>query len=650
MNWYKPSTWFRSAPSYAEASEGRQARTGAVMRSTVASPKDAELMRQMFGLSSEMARAAKENNDRMGRIYDASVMDNWNRDFVGTYGTANTEIFTYFYRIWARCRTIVKDFAHGKSIVRTYVNNVVGHDPFALTMRIGEHKEEEHPVSGQKVRVFEADEELNRDIMAQWKKFCKPKNFTIRRNISMMEAMMQVEAEAVTIGSCLIRLWDGFPGNKFGFAIDLLEADRLEPNYQGFAPETNNPIRGGIEYHPIWNWPVAYWILTRHPGEFVANNYPGRGVSKGQVFRERVPAENIIHYNNIRLRAEQDRGFTELEACVQSLYMNFKYAGALTQASLASCCKPWVIEKDIPTGLHYTPSKEEYESLVTMADAQGNNSLAGQGLMPQPDPTKLQQGNSPNTEVMSPAMTKVLEWGFKMKVLDPKFPIEAAHEFRVDNYKEVAAAAGVSYSGMTGDFQSLGYIAAQMSKQPERDQFMVHQENIKMVVLEEIIQRWMRSSVMVGIFDFSLDFVEEYCDAANFKAKRWPFTDMLREVQALVLKKDARMISPQQAQDELPDGVNYHDVVAQISEAQQMEEAHGLTPLDFDPTEVVVKDTIADPGGSTPPTQKPGQPKGSKTAKGQTVQATARRAKRGVISKQVLALLGELEKLEEEAE
>lgn len=635
MKLLDPSTWFgRNSEQPHPATT-----TGAMIRSTTAHPGDAKLIREMTDLSAKLARGAADYNDKMFRSFDAAETTNWNQDFKGTYGTANTEIFTYFYRIWARCRTIAKDMPHGKAIIRTYQNNVVGHDPFALTMRVGKNVKQPHPETGQTVTVFEPDEDANRLIVKEWKKFCRAKNFTIRRTISLMEALNQIVAESVTIGSCLIRLWRGFPGNKYRFAVDLLESDRLQPNYHGRAPGSGNPIRASIEYHPVWNYPVAYWLLTRHPGEFVQTNYPGPGVSNGQLLRERVPAEDIIHYNNLRNRAEQDLGFTELEACVQSIYMNFKYAGALTQASLASCCKPWVIEKNTPTGLSYTPTSDEYQSLISAADTQGNKSLENQGLnVPNP-----QRGNTPNTEVMSPAMTKVLEWGFTMKVLDPKFPIEAAHEFRVDNNKEIASAAGISYSALTGDFQSLGYIAAQMSKQPERDNFMVHQANLADVVVSRIFEEWLSESVQYGALDFPRAQLEDIGDAATFKAKRWPFTDMLREVQALILKKDARLISPQQAQDELPDGIAYADVVAQISEAKQTESAHGLVDLEFDPTQVMVKDAETDPanppaggdgGEPTAETNKPIMPKGSKTAKGQKTASV-----RGKIAPQVLSMI-----------
>lgn len=611
MKLLQPGTWFKRGGDATPV-------TGAALRSVVTTPQDARLMRDMLNLSNQLTRGAVDYNQKMVRGFDASEVTNWNQDFKGTYGTANTEIFTNFYTIWARCRTIAKDMPHGKAIVRTYRDNVIGHAPFALTMRVGTRSKEPHPKTGEMVTVFHPDEDVNRQIVSEWRKFCRAKNFTIRRTVSFMEGMMQIVSESITIGSCIIRLHRDTGLNKFGFAVDILESDRLQPNYHGKAPGTNNPIRASIEYHPVWNYPVAYWLLTRHPGEYVANNY-APGATTNQFFRERVPAEDIIHYNNIRTRAEQDLGFTELEACVQSIYMNFKYAGALTQASLASCCKPWVIEKTTPTGLSYTPTADEYASLIAKADDQGNESLAAQGL------AGLQEGNVPPRELMSPAMTKVLEWGFTMKVLDPKFPIEAAHEFRVDNNKEIATAAGISYSSQTGDFQSMGYIAAQMSKQPERDNFMVHQANLDDVVVRRIFEEWLRASILRGVFDFPKARWEEIEDAGSFKAKRWPFTDALREVQGLILKLDAGLISPQQAQDELPDGIDFSDVVAQISEARACLEAHGLPQMGFDATDENY-DTMptdknggvsGEPGSEPTPLSKPAKPNGSVTAKGQ---------------------------------
>lgn len=563
------------------------ARTGSVLHPVRVLPDEAAFMRRMFETSASLMRDVGELNGKMVRSYDAAMTSAFNTDFKGTYGSPNAEIMTSDYPVRARCRTIAKDHPHGKAIVRAYKNNVVGHDPFRLTMRVGKWEvvENVNAATGKKTKAkrFVEEEELNRAVEEQWILFGRRENFSIKQDLSRLEAFLQIQGSGTTVGGALMRLHRDFPRNKFKFAVNLLETDRLQTSYMGTS-EDGNPIRFSVERDPNWGYPLYYYLLTRHPGEIFANNYPG---GDRKVMRERVLAREIIHYNNLRERPEQEVGFTELDAVVQSMHHNAQYNRALTLAAVASCCKPFVIEKDLPTGLQYQATYDELANLFT-----GNNtspSGAGNDGQSTGNTVARQQGNPPSGAVMSPAMTQVLEWGFRMKVLDPKFPIEAASEFRKDNLKDIATGAGISYSALTGDFQSLGYIAAQMSKQPERDQFMVLQEHFIDTVVRPLFKEWLRSSIMNGVFDdLGLDLpltrLDELVSKAYFKGKRWPFTDELREVQALVLKKQNRLLSPQQAQNEMRDGKDYEDVIAEIATATECEESHGLPPLAGDPT------------------------------------------------------------------
>lgn len=625
--------------------------TGAIFHPVRVNPGDAQLMQEMTDFSGKLAKSMASQNEKMLRSLDAaSAPLEWDNSFKSIYGTGDTEIFTWYYRIWARARGLACNTPHGKAIVRTHQSNQVGHKPFDLTMRIGKFVNQPHPKTGIQVKVFVPETETSQMIEKGWHRYIRHDMFCVNRTTSFMEAMNQLVAEAVTVGGVLIRLWDGYD-NKFGFAVEMLEVDRLQPNFNGTAPESGNPIYGSIEFHKFYKYPVAYWVMTTHPGAFngtrimAGTNSSGlqTRISNGDVLRERIPAENIIHYNNLRNRAEQTYGFTEIEACVQKIYENFKYAQALTLASLASTCKPWVIEKNTPTGLTYTPSKKDFEDLMGLAEERGAAGLNAQGL--NNNAPQLQQGLSQNREVMSPAMTKVLEWGFTMKVLDPKFPIEAAHEFRQDNNKEIATAAAISYSDMTGDFQSLGYIAAQMSQRPSRDFAMVNQENIIDVVVLRIFERWLKSSITFSVFDLEIKRLEEFVNAARFRGKRFPFTDELREVQALVLKLDAKIITPQQAQDLLPDGKDIEDIIAEWAEWNERLEAYGM-PIETDPTQVKEQENVNEPAqagqgaGDAPATSKPAKAQGSVTAGMQKNTSKAKRTK-GQIMESIQRLLDE---------
>lgn len=562
----------------------------------------------------EVVRGFSEVNEHMTRAYVAAMTTSFDKEFVGTYGTANTEIFSYWYKIWARARSCAINTNYGKAIVRTYKQNVVGHDPFALTMRIGDYEDQPHPITGKPVKTFKKDDDACKQIEEWWREFCTSRNFTIRQNISAMEGWMQCVSEMVQIGSIIIRIFDDYPFNEFGFALDFLESDRLTPNYQGLNQEPGPcfgyPIRGSIERHPKYGFATAFHVLTRHPGEFVAQSYSTQGMDM-KKFRERIPANKIIHLNNLRDRAEQDIGFTELEACVKPIYSNYQYTDALTRASIASACKPWVIEKNTPTGLTYSPSSEEYASLMGAWQEIAAGNLGSQGLKDGQNPVALQQQFAPGGEMFSPAMVKVLEWGLTMKVLDPKFPIEQAHEFRQDNDKQIAVAAGIGYPELTADFQNVGYIAGQLMFQPARNNYMIWQQHVLAEAVRPVFKMALTQSILMGkLPGWKMSDVDYLCQhhVATFRPKRWPAADPLRQAQATIMELNAFIKSPQQVQDELPDGKDIRDVLAEAAEAKQIKDAHGLQEDVPAPNTVKVQENIDGDGNiqGTEPPPKPG--------------------------------------------
>lgn len=540
-------------------------RAAAVMGSMLRPPMPA--VRPEFA---QVTREFQELNRKMIRAYDAAITTNFNADFKSTYGAANTEIFSSKFQARGRARTLAKDTPHGKAIIRTFQNDVVGDDPFRLDMRIGSWVKDE--ATGQQKFVEEC--ETNRMIEEAWERFGWPENFTVRKNMSRMEAFRIMEGSAVRDGSILLRHHRFFPHNEFGYAVELLEEDRLQESFMGKSPSNGkfgagNPIRFSIERDPKYQFPLAYWILTRHPQEFFGFSGPST-----QVWREQVPAADIIHFNNLRDRAEQDIGFTELDATVQSLWRNWQYDKALTFAAVASCCKPFWIKKTIPTGMQFTA--DQFEQMVAlMAGAPGSTAPAG--------PTDgsagvagKQQGIAQRASTETPASTIEMEFGQELMQVDPKFPIEAAHEFRGDNLRDIAVGSGMSYQDISGDFQNLGFAAALMCQRPKQDYCKVRQNHFKDSAVRLVFREWLKSSILNGVLDLDIARMEEYVAAARFKGKRWAFVNPLVEAQTLIIMLEAGIMAPQQVQDRLPDGVSIEDLYTMIAEAKDEQEKHGL--------------------------------------------------------------------------
>lgn len=541
----------RSSPS----PSGPTPVVGSVIRSPVAMPQHAKILNDF-----------QELNRKMLRGYDSAMANNFNADFQSTFGSANAEIQTSLYISRARARTLCKDDPHAKAILRTFKQNTVGHDPFRLKMRVGKYVDD-----GDGAARFVAEAEINRLIEQEWTLAGLPQNFSVRRDMSRMEGYQIVEASAVRDGSILARHHRAFPNNKYNYALDLLESDRLQESYMGRSA-AGNMIRFSIE-RDQWQSPVAYWILTRHPGD--SFGYTNKQIAN--TFRERVAAADIIHFNNLRDRAEQDIGFTELDCIVQQLHRDRQYDISLTYAAIASCCKPFWIKKEFPTGMQYT--SDQLEQMQNAIGAPGGAATGAGDRNPQ-------AGIGVKTNVVGPATTEVFDYGQSLQQLDPKFPIEAATEFKKDNMRSAAIGAGIAYQSISGDFQNMGFSASRMSELPQRDNFKIRQEHMIMNFVRQHFNEWLKNAILAGVFPGEwMIRLEEFQYAAHFQGRRWAYVNPLQDVQAEIMAEEAGYRSPQQIQGDMEDGVPLEDLYSEMEEAKTLQEAHGLCFEDPDVTQ-----------------------------------------------------------------
>ena len=622
MNLLKPSSWFNRT-----SGNKRSEIQKTTPQPTAVELSELELLRSVRNWrnqppTKEEALRSLMSFDRMVRSYSAGQFDEYNADFKGTLGSPNSEIFPGLYTIRARNRTLEKDTPQGKAVVRTFQNNVVGERLFKLDMRVGKYAQKTNEVTGKTETVFQEEEETNRGIESFWKWFTKQDNFTIRKTMSGMESGRVVEGSLVTVGSVICRLHKDYPGNEIKFAVDFLESDRLQETYQGFSGKdgkfgVDNPIRGSIEYDKKWGYPVAYWLLVRHPGDslYGNNTYP-LGTTPGNPinFREQVPANEIIHINNLRNRPEQDVGMTEFDAATQAIWRNAQFNKALTLCAIASHIRAFVIEKKLPTGIDMP--HEMMERIETaMLNFGTAGALGGSGN----NPVQSQQGSGTPMDTLRPGQERTLDYGQEAKILAPEFPSAESHEFRLDNHREVAIACGISYQHASGDYQNLGFIAGLMCQIPFQDWCKIRQVHLVECWISRLFREALRAGIMAGWFDkrgfdkVVMSRLEEFCDAAHFKGKRWAFVNPLVQAQTLILLMEAQIMSPQQVQDELPDGVAIEDLYAMIADAKAEAEKHGVGIGDVDVTRPTMPK--GEPGQTDPaPTSSAQPPPKSKPA------------------------------------
>ncbi len=538
------------------ANLARTAQTGASLRPVM--PTMTPQHMEMFRAFQEAAGDARKLVDKLNRSYAAAASDNYTADFRGTYGAPNAEILTSEYVVAARARTVAKDTPHGKAVVRAFQDNVVGSDPFKLEMKVGKFDAE---------GKFIEESVINRAVEAGWKEYCKAKSFTVRGNMSMMESMRMVEAERVTVGSVLARHYEGFPHNDFGYAVDFLEKDRLQGSYMGRDAMTGDPIRFSIARHPVYNFATAYWLLTTHPGDVFGNYATNRNGDR--YYRERVPAEEIVHFNNLRDRAEQDIGMSELDATLLPLHRIHQYEKALMLASIASAAKPFWLEKETPNGFVIPDGLKEQVMNSPGLASDG----AGTGNGTDAASAQNEAGTTP-VHAVRPGERETFPAGFKLKQADPKFPIEGAHEFRLDATRDIAIGVGVSYQHASGDFQNLGFIAGLMCQVPFQELCKIRQNSLVDGGLDEIFSRWLKNAISFGYFErfhnlsIPISRHRELLTCAHFKGRGFPFVNPVVQAQALILLHSNGHLTRQQVQDALPQGMSVEKLAAELRNEQ----------------------------------------------------------------------------------
>lgn len=510
-------------------------KTGAAIKSPRVAPQHAEVL-----------RAVRAVNSLSKRAYDASMTNNLNGDFMASPSSANAEILVSLYVARNRSRKLCRDNQYAKGIIRTYKNNVVGDDPFRLEMKVGTRD-----AKGK----FTEETETNRLIEDAWKEAGLPENCTVRQDMSRLELYHLVVASAKRDGSILARHWRDYPHNKYGYALQLLESDRLQESYMGRA-ENGNQIRFSIE-RDSWDRAVGYWILTRHPGDTFGYNSPisnsGRAGAPAYLFRERVDAVNIIHFNNLRDRAEQDIGMTELDTIIQTLHRIEQFDISHVTAAIWASCKPFFMVQEFPTGMEYVG-----EGLKAAMDSAGDDT--GEVVA-----------------AVEPATGEKLPPGMKPMLVDPKFPIESGPEFKREQLRGVASGAGIAYHTLANDLASVNFSSGRLGENAQRDQFKVDQAHTVLSFVRLHFNAWLKNAIQAGqLPGITMSRYEEIAKAACFHSKRWPYVNPLQDAQADIIRIEAGLDSRSRVIAESERGGDVETVDAEIASDRAVDESHSL--------------------------------------------------------------------------
>lgn len=435
--------------------------------------------------------------------------------------SANAEIHGGLDNLRARARQLERDNDYARKFLELVCTNVVGATGFALQARVYDAKNK--PDTG-----------ANDALEASWQRWAAgPCDASGRQSLrSLCRTAVRAGARD---GEILIRLVRGASaGNPWGLALQLLDIDRLDTQYNR-PPEKGSPaIRMGVEID-TWGRPLAYWLRNRHPGD----RYDATGILRAEE-RQRVPAADIIHAY-IADRPEQYRGVPWMHASMARMNQQAGYEESALVAARVGAAK---------MGFITTPDGEA-APLADSEDADGGT------LYKEADPGTF--------DILGP--------GQQFQAFNPDYPTAMYADFVKANLRAIASGLGVAYHALANDLEGVSFSSIRSGTLEERDAWTAVQEWFVESVLERLWAEWLPTALAFGqiLLDngaaLPLGKIDKFRPHL-FTGRRWEWVDPLKDIQADIAAIDAGLQSPQRVASKL--GRDYEDLLVEIAAAADL--------------------------------------------------------------------------------
>ena len=396
-------------------------------------------------------------------------------DWVARIMSADNEIKRDLRLLRARARELARNDSYAKQYLRMLVVNVIGRGiGMQSTVRLNIPNQD---------GTYDLDEVTNNHIEDRWRRWSKGP-VTVDGKHNLRQLMAIALRAAGRDGECFVRKHFGFEGNRFGLALQLIDADMLDETFSRPASRGINEIRMGIEVD-VYGKPLAYHFSDRTTQAFGVETRP----------RQRVDASEVLHFYDCD-RPNQTRGVTWLHAGMVPLKLLGGYEEAeVVAARVAAQKMGWIVK---------------------------TNGEPGEGAATKPG----------NFEA-APGIIEELAEGWQFQSWDPQHPVAAFGMFIKTMLRKIATAFGVSYNALANDLENVNYSSMRSGLLIERDQWLTLQLDWVESFLQPIYADWLNMAILVGELQLPSMDHRVYAEAAVWKPRGWQWVDPLRDVTAL---------------------------------------------------------------------------------------------------------------------
>lgn len=414
------------------------------------------------------------NNQRQ---FDAAKVDRLTAGWTTSSLGPNAEIRHALSTLRARSRNLATNNDYGKRFIKMLTTNVLGEAGIRLVP---------HVLNAQ----GKPDVDNNERINDAWLEWCEKGICTVDGHLSQVDVQSLALRSIARDGENLARHIRGSTANnRFGYALQLIEAEHLDESYERQNTRQNRVVMG-VEINN-WKRPLAYHILTEHPYDFGYS-------SAGQQKRTRVPAKDIIHSYSLD-RINQLRGVPWMHTAMRRLDMLGGYEWAELVASRASAGK---------MGFYTSPDGDSPGADETDASGEG-------GFI----------------EDFEPGHIGLLPEGYGFQGWDPQHPNGAFKDFVKAILRGAASGLNVSYNALANDLEGVNYSSLRQGALDDRDAWRCLQHWFISDFLLPIYREWLVMAITTGALPLPMRKIQDFMNP-RWKPRGWQWVDPLKEVKA----------------------------------------------------------------------------------------------------------------------
>jgi lambda family phage portal protein len=329
-------------------------------------------------------------------------------------------------------------------------------------------------------------------------------------------------------------------------ALNPIEADMVDETLNVMNPMTKNRIVMGVELDEM-GAPLAYHVLTRHPGDIVV------GMPLSRERHRRVPAANIIHIYE-RLRPGQTRGEPPASTVINDVKMLDGYREAETMNRRIAAAMMGFFSRDMPKA----------DGIQALANEKGEDD----------------NGDETFTLSLEPGTLKQLPDGMRFDKFDPGGSQTDYGQFESQVKKNIAMGLGISTFALGMETSGVSYSTGRSVIMEDRQFYKGLQAFFIRLGLKPIFQKWATMHALSAGSSIAPTRLRSVVASCKFRGRGWPWIDPAKDISANAEAIESLQTSYTQIAADR--GMDVQELFAEIAADRELLKTFKLEPVSKD--------------------------------------------------------------------